>query len=183
LLDGYWRLLERWNSRINLTALPLAGYPERSVDRILVEPLAAGCLFPDHPVTWVDLGSGGGTPAIPMKVLVPSHRLLMVESRSRKVAFLREVVRSLGLVDTSVESARFESLADRHRGTAEFVTVRAVRPDEALARSALWLLKPPGRLVVFGAGLDLDLPGFRRAASTPAPTSSAIGVYVPRGTS
>ena len=116
-LAEYWRLLERWNSRINLTSLPLRDYPSGSVDRLIVEPLLASPLMPATPVNWYDLGSGGGSPAIPLKIVTPGAQLIMVESRSRKAAFLREVVRSLALTKSArVEARRFEDVAAEREG-------------------------------------------------------------------
>jgi 16S rRNA G527 N7-methylase RsmG len=74
----------------------------------------------------------------------------MVESKERKAAFLREVVRSLGLRDADVVPVRFESLGEGHTRAADLVTVRAVRRDAALWSAADLLLRPGGRLVAFG---------------------------------
>jgi len=161
LLADYWELLGRWNATVNLTALPFDGNPAHSVDRLIVEPLLAFRLMPAGPMTWFDLGSGGGSPAIPLKILAPRANLMMVESRSRKAAFLREVVRSLGLSATEVLNDRFESVADRQPAAADCITVRAVRQDLKLSTVARRLLKPSGRLVLFeSSGSPANLPGF-----------------------
>ncbi len=184
LLEAYWRLLERWNSRINLTSIPLEGAPSHSIDRLIVEPLMAASLIPPPPVAWFDLGSGGGSPAVPLKVLNPAASLTMVESRSRKAAFLREVVRSLGLAATDVAIARFEDVALHQAAAADCITVRAVRSDKALSDTALRLLRPAGRMILFEtADQHRDLEGFGLIESLSVPvTNSAIRVVVPRGT-
>jgi len=112
-LEEYYRLLARWNTKVNLTALQLSEFTDQAVDRLLIEPLAAARFVLDSPLAWFDLGSGGGSPAIPLKIARPAARLTMVESKVRKTAFLREAVRMLGLRDTSVENARFEDIAVR----------------------------------------------------------------------
>jgi 16S rRNA G527 N7-methylase RsmG len=86
----------------------------------------------------------------------------MVESRSRKAAFLREVVRELTLGDAAVENVRFEVLTSRprHEATAELVTVRAVRIDEQLVQACRQLLKPGGELIPFGYRGELAPEGF-----------------------
>jgi len=184
LLGEYWRLLERWNSRINLTSIPLEGSPSHSIDRLIVEPLMAALLIPQPPVTWFDLGSGGGSPAVPLKVVNPAASLTMVESRSRKGAFLREVVRSLGLAVTDVAIGRFEDVALRQASAADCITVRAVRADKALFDSALRLLRPTGRMILFEtADQERNLEGFNLINSLSVPaTGSVIRVVVPRGT-
>ncbi|MEO8258513.1 MAG: RsmG family class I SAM-dependent methyltransferase, partial [Acidobacteriota bacterium] len=112
---------------------------------------------------WIDLGSGGGSPAIPLKIVRPQLRLTMVEARERKAAFLREAARQLAMDGVDVLNERFELLSARHPelgGRHLLVTVRAVRIDMALLQSCRWLLAPGGRLLLFGAQ---DAPGFEDA--------------------
>ena len=87
-LEAYFQLLTQWNAKINLTALPLDPPTDETFDRLLVEPLAASKQIPTHtPSVWFDLGSGGGSPAIPLKIARPALRLTMIESKERKSAF------------------------------------------------------------------------------------------------
>ena len=184
LLGDYWTLLARWNAKINLTALPLDGYPAQTVDRLIVEPLLAIRFMPSTPILWFDLGSGGGSPAIPIKIATPEAGLVLVESRSRKAAFLREVVRSLGLSAAEVLNERFQSTAERQPGLADCLTVRAVRPDRKLLTVARRLLKPSGRFVLFENSVSVrDLPGFATMDELSfEQTQTRIRVVVPRGT-
>ncbi len=152
-LEAYCRLLARWNSKINLTAFRLEELNDQAVDRLLIEPLAAARFVADSPLIWFDLGSGGGSPAIPLKIARPAARLTMVESKTRKAAFLREVVRTLGLRHAAVENIRFEDVAADapSGGVADLLTVRAVKADERLFGVARALLREGGRLVLFRA--------------------------------
>ena len=171
-LEAYFQLLTHWNARINLTALPLDAPTDETFDRLLVEPLAAAKQIPsDAPSIWFDLGSGGGSPAIPLKIARPSLKLTMVESKERKGAFLREVIRALGLLDTSVESGRFEAVAEKSivASNVDFVTVRAVRTDNQLFASAARMLKNGGQLLTFRPAHSPtpDPAGFERIATLP----------------
>lgn len=150
-LETYYSLLSRWNKRINLTAFSLDDYTDQALDRLLIEPVAAAGFLEDSPFDWYDLGSGGGSPAIPMKIVRPSPRLTMVEARSRKAAFLREVARELALADVSVIADRFETVASRAEFTpsADVITARAVRQDLPFFQAARRLMKPSGRLILF----------------------------------
>jgi len=148
-LTGYFDLLSKWNARINLTSLQLNPLSDQAVDRLFVEPLAAVPFVPAESVSWFDLGSGGGSPAIPLRVAAGHGVLTMVEAKARKAAFLREVLRTLDLPHAAVENARFEDIARRHRGAAHMVTVRAVRADPALADALSNLLGFEGRLLLF----------------------------------
>src|SRR5205085_1587681 len=104
------------------------------------EPLAAARLVENAATPWFDLGSGGGSPAIPMKIAHPLLQLQMVESRGRKAAFLREVLRELQLDAAGVIEERFERLPETLYRTASLVTVRAVRPDAVLLTTVTNLL-------------------------------------------
>jgi 16S rRNA (guanine527-N7)-methyltransferase len=157
--EKFYGLLAKWNRRINLTALDLGSSPAReTLDRLLLEPIIASGLIPSIPVAAVDLGSGAGSPALPLKILRPALRLTLVEARGRKVAFLREAVRTLGLHDVDVEQARFQSLPASMSSEFDLVIVRALRIDSDLLATVTDLLKPNGRFVTFGAGEEL--PGF-----------------------
>jgi 16S rRNA (guanine527-N7)-methyltransferase len=164
-LEAYFTLLTQWNAKINLTALPVDAPTDETFDRLLVEPLAASRRVHDTPAVWFDLGSGGGSPAIPLKIARPALKLTMVEARERKSAFLREAVRVLGLAGTEVENARFEDVADDpvRTGVADQVTVRAVKADEGLFQAASKLLRSGGRLLLFRTShaATPDPPGFR----------------------
>lgn len=151
-LFRYVELLRHWNKTINLTALALDPLTDEAIDRLLIEPLAVAHRLPDVALRWWDLGSGGGSPAVPIKISRPDFHLTMVESKSRKTAFLREVVRELSLGDTRVETARFETLLNRAdcAGSASLITVRAVKLDAALLAVCTQLLQEDGLLVPFG---------------------------------
>ena len=163
-LERYFGLLARWNAKINLTALPLSSPTDETFDRLLIEPLAAGRHLADIHGVWIDLGSGGGSPAIPLKIARPDLALIMVESKVRKAAFLREAIRALSLADARVENIRFEELLARaeFHHKAALVTVRAVRADEALFRTASALLRADGRIAMFRPNDSrVSAPGFR----------------------
>jgi len=183
-LEAYFRLLAQWNVKINLTALPLDPPTDETFDRLLAEPLAASREIPMHSAcTWVDLGSGGGSPAIPLKIARPGLKLTMIESKERKGAFLREAIRALGLTDAFVETDRFEVAAGKshHVGTADIVTVRAVRADGELFETAASMLKHGGSLLMFRPAHSptADPAGFQRISTVPLIDSpqSFLSVY------
>ena len=179
-LEAYFRLLSQWNAKINLTALPLEQPTEETFDRLLIEPLAAARRVQDRADIWVDLGSGGGSPAIPLKIIRPALRLTMVESKVRKAAFLREAIRTIGLSEATVADTRFEEYASRPEaeGSADLITVRAVRADRVLFDAAARLLVPKGRLLMFGpAASVISAPSFSHIetmALTDSPAYLAI---------
>jgi len=142
----YFELLQHWNRKINLTSLADS---DEAIDRLLLEPVAAARVLA-HQARVADLGSGGGSPAIPLALALSTTGLLMVESRLRKCAFLREAAREVGLRAT-VECARFEDVAVRADYMAGFdlVSLRAIRHDEAALASAVALLRGGGVVALF----------------------------------
>src|SRR4051812_28113322 len=191
-LEGYYRLLAQWNAKINLTALPLDPPTDETFDRLLVEPLCAAKQIPTHAsAVWFDLGSGGGSPAIPLKIARPALRLTMIESKERKGAFLREAIRVLGLGDARVETSRFEDVASNpvFSGAVDFITVRAVKLDDELFNVAATMLKPGAQLLLFRPAhtssptpTGFDLIKTAQLCDTP-PSFVTVFRYVPRGTS
>ncbi len=167
-LDLYLQLLAKWNKTINLTALPLEPPTDAAIDRLLIEPLVAARHVDPNDRLAIDVGSGGGSPAIPMKIGAPWLRMILVESRVRKAAFLREVTRTIGLVDADVQNRRLEELATEtdFLGTADLITVRAVGLKRELQESIKLLARPGGRVFWFGArpdGGEFNLLGASRS--------------------
>jgi 16S rRNA (guanine527-N7)-methyltransferase len=151
VLDGlgvYLDILATWNRKINLTSL---SDPDEAVDRLAIEPLLAARSLPFGLEQFLDAGSGGGSPAIPLKLMAPGARLVMVESKVRKSAFLREVARQLGLPGVEVETCRFEELLARPEmhESMDLVSVRAVRLDEKALMTLQAFLRPGGQVFVF----------------------------------
>jgi len=183
-LEAYYRLLQHWNKKINLTALPLDAAGEEAIERLLVEPIAAAQHFSSQGIRWVDLGSGGGSPAIPLKIMRPAAALTMIEARSRKVAFLREVTRQLALSHTTVMNERIEELPGKMEDNAlfEVITVRAVRPEGRLFEVCRALLRKGGQLMMFqssGAEFIGPVAGFQLETVAPLiqGSNSQLSIY------
>jgi 16S rRNA (guanine527-N7)-methyltransferase len=173
-LVAYFDTLFRWNAKINLTALT---DPDAAIDRLLLEPLAAALVLPRQ-AELIDLGSGGGSPAIPLALALQARRLVMVESKTRKAAFLGEASRVLQL-DAAVENARFEDVAARgvYGGQMSLVSIRAVRVDRQTLVLAKSFLKPSGLIALFTPteASPAELPSDLRVVKiAPLPGSSHV---------
>lgn len=155
-LERYFQLLAKWNEKINLTAFRLqCGGSDESIDRLLIEPVVAATHLPASARLVVDVGSGGGSPGIPLKLMAPALQLRLVESKTRKAVFLREAVRELGLKDVAIEASRFEELLARPElhEALDLVTIRAVRIEPRTLASLQAVLRPGGQMFLFrGAG-------------------------------
>lgn len=147
-LCAYVELLQRWNARMNLTALDDG---DHGLDRLVIEPLAAARHVQVAPVRMIDIGSGSGSPAIPLRMALGGGSLLMVEARMRKAAFLREAIRRLELEGAAVEAVRFENLAaqPRRQGAFDLLTVRGVKTGPQELRQLQDFVRDGGELLLF----------------------------------
>lgn len=157
-LATYYELLSRWNRKINLTALD---NPDEAIDRLLLEPILAARHLPAGDIDIMDIGSGGGSPAIPLKLAAPpSSKLTMVEVKARKSAFLREAVRTLGLDKTTVETSRYEELLARPDLHEAFglLSLRAVRVEVRTLLTLQAFIRPGGLIFLFRGPSGPDAP-------------------------
>ncbi len=168
----YIDLLLRWNARINLTAVrhpeeivtrhfgesfflarhlfPTLCHPERSEGPMQLDPSAGNWqLATDHCTPRVlDIGSGAGFPALPLKIWAPHIHLTLIESNHKKAAFLREVARALTLTNINVITDRAEVVAARLGPHADVVTLRAVERFETILPQAVTFLAPSATLAL-----------------------------------
>jgi 16S rRNA (guanine527-N7)-methyltransferase len=143
-LAAYLNLLRQWNRVYNLTGIRDA---RELVQRHLVESLALRPLLKGERIA--DIGTGAGLPGIPLAIAEPERRFVLIESRAKRVRFLRHVVGALGLTNTSVEHSRVEDLPS----AAPFATVlaRAVAPPAELIRITRPLTAPGSILLMLTA--------------------------------
>lgn len=153
-LAVYVEMLQRWNVRINLTALV---DNDEGLDRLVIEPVSAARYLPKTG-SLIDIGSGGGSPALPLKIVHPGLSLRMVESKTRKGAFLRQAVRELMLPSVEVDVCRYEELLARPElhEMHDVLTVRAVRLDRNALRNLQALVRPGGLMGLLGGRLVTD---------------------------
>lgn len=152
LLD-YIELLTRWNVAYNLTAVR---DPHEMVTRHLLDSLAVARLVRGE--TLADLGTGAGLPGIPLAILAPQRQHTLIDSNGKKVRFLRETVRTLGLGHVRIEQARVEDA----RGAYDCITARAFASLGDMLRMGGHLLAPNGVWLALKGQLAreemLDLP-------------------------
>jgi len=108
-LDKYVSLLKKWNSRINLTA----SNEWSALGPLLQEGVWASKIYPTDATKHLDLGSGAGFPAIPLKIMVPNIKLDMIDSRLKRVSFLETVVSELGLTESAAYHGRIDDYVDK----------------------------------------------------------------------
>lgn len=148
-LERYAALITQWNKAINLVApstLPHL-WERHLLDSAQLWPIIRE--FDD--TTLVDLGSGGGLPALVLAMAGAKH-VTMVESDTRKCVFLREVSRETNLTNVTVINERIEKTQGIE---SPIITARALASLAQLVEWSLPLLKPNGKMV-FLKGADVE---------------------------
>jgi 16S rRNA (guanine527-N7)-methyltransferase len=153
-LDRFVAVLQRWQERINL----IAPSTERTVwTRHIADSLQLIGLAPEARV-WADLGSGGGFPGVVIACALaetPGARIHLVETNSKKIAFLREAVRATG-APAVMHAMKIEAFTANPPERMDAVVARALAPLPKLLSLAAPLLKN-GAIGVFPKGQDVAL--------------------------
>lgn len=145
-IQQYTKLLGTWNDKVNLTAIR---DPLEILYRHFCESMFGAALLPVENCRLADVGSGGGFPGIPLKIMRPDLQVFLVESNFKKATFLAEVVRELGLTGTRVLVSRFAELGEEvapldmvcSRALGDFTNFLAwaASPRVAAKQALLWL--------------------------------------------
>lgn len=122
-IDAYVTLLKKWNARINLTA----SNEWSLIEPLLLEGIWASRLYPEDAESHLDLGSGAGFPAVPLKIMVPRMKLDMIESRLKKVSFLETVVREVGLLESSAFHDRITGYLDKNEKNWDCISWKGLK--------------------------------------------------------
>src|SRR2546430_7649766 len=168
-IQQYTKTLWVWNDKVNLTAIR---DPLEMLYRHFCESMFGASLLPVENCRLADVGSGGGFPGLPLKIMRPDLTVFLVESNVKKATFLAEVIRELGLTDARVLVSRFEELGEEvapldvvcSRALGDFGSFLAWAGSRSVAakQALLWL-----------GGRDIDqirgLPGWSWAEPKAGP--------------
>lgn len=146
----YLFLLRQWNRAHSFT-----GYrePGAILDKLFFDSLLFLPFIPPGTTSLLDLGSGPGIPGIPLKIIVPTYSLTLIEARRRMGSFLATVVRELALEDVRVLTGRAETLINEFAfldRSFDAVVTRASGPIERVVPLALRFLRTGGMFVASG---------------------------------
>lgn len=153
-LDAYVELLNTWQATTNLIAPSTLG----SIwTRHIVDSLQILAFAPDAK-TWVDLGSGGGFPGLVIACTLNAPGIVhLVESNTKKAAFLREAARVTG-APAKIHNLRIEDFNKQFQGPADIVTARALAPlPELLGFVAPFLKMGAQALLLKGQDVEGEL--------------------------
>lgn len=139
--------LLKWNRKINITAIT---DPAAVAVKHFLDSLAPARLIPRGAVV-LDVGSGGGFPGIPLKVLGPGLHVRLVDASGKRVSFMKQVIRKLGLSHIDALHERAERLCqnDAFFHAFDVIVSRAFSDLSAFVALSLPLLKRDGAIVAF----------------------------------
>lgn len=144
--------LIKWNKKINLTTIT---DPQEIARKHFLDSIA--------PVRWIppsssllDIGSGGGFPGIPLKVVIPSLSVTLIDGSRKKISFLKHIIRTLQLEGIDARQIRAEELVKDANFAPAFDVIigRAISSLESFVRMASLLLAEEGIIIAFKGEVD-----------------------------
>jgi 16S rRNA (guanine527-N7)-methyltransferase len=141
----YLSELKKWNNTYNITAL-------KTDEDIIIKHFLDSLLYlqamPEGNIKLADIGTGGGFPGIPIKIMRPQTTLTLIEPSRKKSSFLRNIVRKTGLSEITVLQKRIEQLDEEFNNYFDLIVSRATFSIKEFLDLACPFLKDSGRLVI-----------------------------------
>jgi 16S rRNA (guanine527-N7)-methyltransferase len=154
-LRQYLALLTKWNKVYNLTAIT---EPEQMITQHVLDSLAIAepldsLLLRKHGARVLDVGSGAGLPGIPLAIARPAWQLTLLDSNSKKTAFIAQAAAEIGLSNVSVATARAESFVS---APFDVIVCRAFSSLRDFVTKTRSLLVPAGWWAAMKGGVPHD---------------------------
>ena len=157
--ERYLDLLLEWNEKFNLTAITDKDEIE---EKHFIDSIALVKFFDLKDKTLLDVGSGAGFPGIPLAIVEPSVHITLLESNGKRVSFLKEAVKVLGLSNVEIIQGRAEEVQAREK--YDFVTARAVKELNILLELCFYLVKVGGYFIAYkSSGVDEEISNAKNA--------------------
>ncbi|WP_026487108.1 16S rRNA (guanine(527)-N(7))-methyltransferase RsmG [Caldanaerobius polysaccharolyticus] len=143
----YMELIKDWNKKVNLTRI--TDDREMMVKHFADSLAIVGIETLPHEGKGIDVGTGAGFPGIPLKIYYPGIQMTLLDSLKKRIDFLSEVIRRLGLKDVELVHGRAEDVAKEkaHRQVYDFCFSRAVAPLNVLCEYCLPFVKIGGTMM------------------------------------
>ena len=182
----YYERLVAVNEHMNLTAIT-----ER--DEVYLkhfyDSLTLAWAYPElqtEELNMIDVGAGAGFPSLPLKIAFPQLQITIIDALNKRINFLRDLVKELGLVGVTVEHARAEEFGNKTapaREQYDVATARALARLNVLGELTLPFVKVGGVLLAMkGSAADEELAEAKKAITTlGAEIGDQIDVSLPNG--
>ncbi len=164
---SYYELLTEWNKKINLTAIN--GYEDVVRKHFIDSILICSLLDLNKDIRIIDVGTGAGFPGIPIKILNPDCRIVLLDSLNKRVRFLETVVDELGLDNVECIHGRAEDVSreKKYRASFDLSVSRAVANLSTLCEYCIPFLKKGGMFVSYKSDkADDEINGSENAVRT-----------------
>jgi len=182
-LQVFVSLLVKWNSSINL----IASNEWTLIESLLREAIWASGMYPRAAQTHLDIGSGAGFPAIPMKIMLPAIKLDMVDSRLKRVSFLETAAEVLKMTDIRAHHRRIDEFLDGTDKKWDCISWKALKlrtkeiirlTEHSHERTQFWIFH--GRRLAVEDRLSAEKVMKRvRCERIPNKSDSFLSVYTP----
>ncbi len=147
--EKFFELLIEYNQKFNITAITEKSevYVKHFIDSILV----VDKFITKDSLSMIDVGSGGGFPAIPVKIMKDDLLLTLLEATGKKCEFLKTVVKELGLTNVTIINDRAEILAknEKYREKYDICSARAVARLNTLSEYCMPFVKVGGNFIAY----------------------------------
>lgn len=158
----YMKLLIEWNEKINLTAITNRKdiLVKHFIDSLTIQRYLGDA------VNIIDVGTGAGFPGIPIKIVNPNLKVVLVDSLNKRINFLQDVIKKLNLDNIEVIHARAEDLGQnkKYREAFDIVTSRAVANMSVLSEYLLPLARVNGKCICMkGSDIEEELENSKYA--------------------
>ena len=150
-LDKFYKLLIDWNNKINLTRIVEEDevYLKHFYDSLTI----AKVVDLKEKETLCDVGTGAGFPGVVLKIVYPNLKVTLVDSLLKRVNYLNEIIKDLGLTNIEAIHVRGED----YKGNFDVVTSRAVANIEKLLDYTMHLVNKNGMFVAMKGNIDNEL--------------------------
>ena len=181
--DQYYDILVEWNKVMNLTGI--TEYEEVNEKHFLDSLSIVKSCDMTKVSSLIDVGTGAGFPGIPLKIVFPEIKVVLLDSLNKRIRFLNEVIAKLGLNGIETIHGRAEDFAKKadYREKFDFCVSRAVANLATLSEYCLPYVKVGGYFVPYKSEeVDEEVEQARNAAKIPGGTIEEVYKFKLQGT-
>ncbi len=161
--EKYYKYLIEENMKFNLTAITEEN--DVIIKHFLDSVLPIQEIKPNS--TLIDVGTGAGFPGLPIKIMRPDIKMVLLDSLQKRINFLNETIKLLGLDKIEAVHARAEDYAIKNRESFDYATSRAVAQTNTLVEYMLPFVKVGGKAVLYKSSkIEDELKAAQNAITT-----------------